>query len=153
GTTTVSAAFNNTGTVRVTSGGLVLNRGGTDAGTFDLAGGDLTLGAGTHVFNAGTAVTGTGTLHVTTGELTVNADIAVVRFDLSQGGTLDGAAKLTLTGTATCSASVMDGPGTTAVAAGAALTVSGNAPTTLNGVRKFDNFGTVNLTGTGGFSV
>ena len=110
---TISAVFNNTGTVDVESGVLTLSGGGTDvgatykgAGTVEFSGGALTLDASSTIagnasFSGGhTTVNGgvgSGLLSITGGEATFKGAVTAGALDQS-GGELDGSGTVTATG-------------------------------------------------------
>src|SRR5262249_8870701 len=92
GTTTVGIAFNNTGTVDVQTGVLMLNGGGTDSGPVTLAGGTtLTINSGTYTLAGGATVSG-GVVQVPSFVgLTVSGPASVDQLMLGGTLTLNGA--------------------------------------------------------------
>ncbi|MCK1485082.1 phosphatase PAP2 family protein [Bradyrhizobium sp. 193] len=137
-TSTISAAFNNRGTVNVQSGTLVLSGGGTDvggsytgAGTFEFSGGTRTLDAassitGNATFSGGTTTingsyTGSGTMQVSGGAVTI-AGAAITGSLVQTAGLLTGAGTLTASSSSEFSGGTQSGSGTTLAQGGAALT-------------------------------
>jgi hypothetical protein len=176
GTTAVNnVTVNNSGLVGVQAGTLNLGGGGgMHTGRFTIAAGaGLTFTGGARipvVLNAGASVSGPGLLtfagggaatqvnagatidpntrvSLTGGTLKLNTPVTLTSYNQS-GGALDGAATLTLSGAALWTGGTMQGGGTTAVAAGATLALSGTATKSLS-PRTLDVFGTVNHTGAG----
>jgi filamentous hemagglutinin family protein len=73
GTTTLAAAFHNTGTLDVNAGTVNLASGGTSTGTFDAApGATINFSGGTHNLGDGSILTGGGTIGYTGGTLNLN---------------------------------------------------------------------------------
>ena len=149
GTSNAIWFFNNTGTVEVQSGTFSLGSGGTHSGTFDVSAG-ATLGffAGTQNLNAGTSFPGAGALAFTGGTVNMN-----IPFSPTVPVTLSGGAVLNLTGDN--SFAVLDwfggtlgGSGTTTIAAGGTLTMSGSGIKILAN-RTLSNSGTIVQTGSG----
>jgi PEP-CTERM motif len=87
GTTTVSAQFNNAGTVEVQTGTIILSGGGTHTGAFDIAEGASlrlsTASATTHVLNAGTSLTGSGTVIIGAGVATSDTVVSNTAIDFA----------------------------------------------------------------------
>ena len=136
-------AFQNTGTVNVTSGTFALGGGGTSTGSFAVSSGAmLSFIAGTHLLDHGATFTGAGTARVAGGTITVgdapNDVVTGGAFGVA-GGTLDGLGTFNI-GNLTWTAGTMRGTGTTAVS-GAASTISGNGLRGLD--RKLNNSGTI----------
>ncbi|MCZ2341135.1 MAG: putative Ig domain-containing protein, partial [Bacteroidales bacterium] len=143
GTFYAGVAFVNNGQVSVGSGTLNLSAGGSGAGTWSVASGaNLTLstgsftlangavnGAGAVLISGGTVEVGTGftptgPVTLSSGSLTLTTSAAVSQFTQS-GGTLTGDGDLTVTGSLTWTSGTMSGAGTTIVAAGGTLALSG----------------------------
>lgn len=170
--TTATYNFNNTGTVDIQTGTLSLPRSGTSTGAFSIASGaTLTLDdSGTHDFNAGSSVSGAGsvtisggasttlniagtysatTTHITSGTINFNADASTTNLTLDgNNGNLGGTNTLTVNGTAAWSDGDMEGSGTTLIASGATMTISGTNDRVIDD-RTLSIAGTVNYTGTG----
>jgi hypothetical protein len=133
GTTSVTIAFNNSGTAEVQIGTLQLNSTGTSSGTFTVDGG-ATLAfnpSGNHILTATSTVNGAGNIQFSGGTVyvlgsftpggamkvnngTVNfassVDLAALTFT---GGTITGFADVTVEGALTWTGGTMSGPGTT----------------------------------------
>ena len=170
-TTSVSTAFNNSGTVNVNAGLFLPGGGGTSTGTFNIAdGAKLEFRNGNHTLNNVTT-SGAGTFQISTENVGADAVVAVnggthtTPFLLSgstmtgtdatfqgpvtwTGGTISGAAATTFTNDVTIS-----GPGTKALVGGRTLnleattTWSGNTGANNNAIR-FWNGATINNSGT-----
>jgi hypothetical protein len=149
GTTTIVSAvtFNNSGTVEVLSGTLAIAAGGSSSGVFTVAAGSAVTFTGSYTLDNGSNLLGAGVARVSTGTLTVSGSVSVQNFELTSGS-LTGAGTLTVTGTMTWSGGTMSGTGSTAIAAGATLALSGNAAKQL-GTRVLSNAGAATWTGTG----
>ena len=150
GAGTIGPVLNNTGTVRVDSGVMNLTRGGTEAGAFTLAAGAsmVLIGGGVTNLNAGTTFSGPGLLSLIGGEMYVNVPVSIPNYAQSNGN-VRGTSTLTLAGTANWSAGAMIDAGTTVVAAGATLTLSGQFDKGITTSRVLNNAGTINHIGTG----
>ena len=101
GAYTVTLPIHNTGTIRSTSGALLLNAGGsTSAGALDADGGDIYLNGGIYQFSGG-VITGSSYVYLTAGTARVTGDtgatsgLATGGFGIA-GGTLDGSAMLSV---------------------------------------------------------
>jgi uncharacterized repeat protein (TIGR01451 family) len=150
GTTTWNGLFKNDGVLRVETGTVSLNGGGTSAGTFtNLAGAVAQFTGGTHTLNNGAAFTGAGQSLVNGGTVNVAAGATA-----TAAGTF-GVASGTLGGTGTLLAAAgsqflwtggtMAGTtGRTVITNGATMTVSTGADKDLR--RVLDNYGTVTWT-------
>ena len=148
GTTTFSGlAFNNSGTVNVNSGVLTLSDG-TSSGAFNaVSGSRIDFAAGTHTLAAGAAVAGAGSARVTgPAILSLAANVKAVNFDVA-GGTLDGPGNLTVSGTLQWTSGTMRGAGTTTIAPGGKLDITGSAAKNLQ--RTVMNGGVTTWSGTG----
>jgi hypothetical protein len=119
-------------------------------GVLPAAGDDVCVPEGAEVTHStGTTTIDTlqaaGAVKLTGGTLTLagtSDDSTAARFDQS-GGTLAGAGRLVVGGTMAWSGGRMSGPGTTAIAAAATLTVSGNGE--LNAGRVLENAGAIDF--------
>jgi hypothetical protein len=174
GTTINNVTVNNSGVLNVQSGVLdIAGGGGTHSGQFTInTGGALSFTAGATVpvlLNSGTLISGQGPVSfngtagvatqlnvgagitsstpvsLTGGTLKLNTPLTLNTYSQS-GGTLDGAAPLTLSGPATWTGGTMQGGGTTAIATDVILTMSGNSQKSLS-QRTLSVAGTVNHTG------
>ncbi|MGE0860556.1 MAG: choice-of-anchor D domain-containing protein, partial [Gammaproteobacteria bacterium] len=162
GTTTVDAAFNNSGSVEVQTGLLDLGGGGNQSAsaTFDIStGATLRLG-GNHAFANFAGITSAGRLLVSSGgtqgsgALTLGgvleiaggalilADDGVAQNYTQSSGTLDGAGDLTVNGAALLSGGRMSGTGVTVLANGGDLSGIG-----LDAGRTLESRGTVRWLG------
>jgi hypothetical protein len=72
GTTSISAFFNNSGTVNVNSGTLNLSGGGTSSGAFNLAPAGTLSFTANHTLSAGSSVSGSGVVNVTSATVSLN---------------------------------------------------------------------------------
>jgi hypothetical protein len=138
-TTSITTAFNNTGTVNVNAGTFLPGGGGTSTGTYNIANGaKLELRNGAHTLNNVTT-SGAGTFQISTEN--VGADASVVlnggthttAFLLS-GSTLSGT-NHTFQGPATWTGGTITGPNTASTTFGNTLTISGPTGKTLSGGR------------------
>jgi hypothetical protein len=168
GTTTVTAALNNTGTLEVASGTLSLNGGGDNSSNFTvdvgarlafgassylLDGASSLAGAGDVSFGSDTAVLGayavTGTTTVSGGTVRFDVDVSLPALVLS-GGALTGPSTVTVSGPFTWTGGTLSGTGTTEADGG--IAISGANDKHLNG-RTLINVATATVTGTGGVEV
>ncbi len=126
GTTSITVPFNNSGTVQVQTGTISLADGGTQSGNFHTnSSTSLLFAGGTHTLGAGTSFTGAGTAGVTAGTVSVDAAVAATNFSQS-GGTLQGSSNLTVSGTYAWSGGTQSGTGSTILAPGAQMNISGS---------------------------
>lgn len=135
--------FNNDGTVNVNGNLLNLTGGGTQASAAFVvpAGSALGLG-GTHSFDAATTITGSGTVSVASGTSTFNGTSVGPAFAITggeadfngtssvgalneTGGTVGGTGSLSLHGISSWTGGIMNGTGTTIVAADGTLNLLG----------------------------
>ncbi|HUP63827.1 MAG TPA: hypothetical protein VM557_00910, partial [Thermoanaerobaculia bacterium] len=141
------ALFNNGGAVSVTGGTLAINSGGAATNGFTVAAGaSLSFGASTYVLNAGSSLGGAGT--ITFGGATVDVAAAVTSSAAQlvfSSGTLTGVASLTVTGALAWTGGTMSGAGSTDIATGATLAISGTGAKYLAGR-------TLNIAGSAGWS-
>ena len=159
--------FHNTGTVRAVTGGLALNGGGTNAGTFDIAAGAAVGITRPYTFLAGATTIGTGfldvpnfgvaltvdgaasvaNLRVIGGTVTVNAALTVQSMLLNNIPSLvTGPGALTVTGPLTWAGGTMGGTGVTNLAG---TTTISNMPARLD-TRTVNNSGTATVSVFGG---
>ena len=109
GSATINDTFNNSGTVSVNSGNLVLSGGGTDSGGFAVASGaTLNLGGGTCTINAGSTISGAGNFTVSGGTVTMGGTLSLTGTWTVSGGTAN------LTGSASMSGNTLVVSGGTA---------------------------------------
>ena len=176
GTTHIGVpSFNNDGTLSIQSGTLTFGNASTHNGLVGVAGGATLVigGAGMqHNFNAGSSLTGagnvnfsaatningmynvTGTTSILDRNINFNADASIPTLNFT-GGRLAGSATVTVTGAMTWTSGTMGGQGagngTTVIAQGATLTITGtdNSSKSLR-ERTLNNAGTINLTDTAG---
>ena len=76
GVTTINAVLNNTGTVEVQAGTLLLSKGGTSTGPFNASEATLTFGGGTHTLSGGADITARN-LNLVSGTVTSSARVLV----------------------------------------------------------------------------
>jgi hypothetical protein len=131
----LNTGLNNSGTVDVQTGTLAFGGGtGSSSGQFKaVAGSEVVFVAGTQTLTDGATASGAGALAVrnlngsTGGTLQVSGSVQAERLNLGYLGTLSGTGTLTITGTGSqWTSGLMTGGGTTKIASGADLTVSGN---------------------------
>jgi hypothetical protein len=169
GTSSISIAFNNSGTLDVQMGTLNLNNGGDSTGSFVVeAGATLAFNSGTHTLRAASSVSGAGTVQFGTtdfggagtinelGTYSVNTtnlvsstvnfahDSTLVNLNMSNG-TLTGLNDVTVTGTLNWTGGTMSGAGRT-ISTGT-LNISGNNSKTLD-TRTLNNSASATWTGT-----
>ncbi|WP_432444791.1 hypothetical protein, partial [Rhizobium leguminosarum] len=141
-TSTITAVFNNSGTVDVQSGTLDLSSGGTDVGatykgvgTVQFSGGTRTLDAASSITgnvtfsSSGTTIingtyTGSGTTTMSGGTATF-AGAATTGVLVQTAGSISGAVPLTVSGASTLSGGTQGGPGTTFANGGAEFISTG----------------------------
>ena len=150
GNTTIGVTFNNSGTVRVESGNLLLQGAGASTGPFELAAGsnlDFTSGA-SHVLQQGATITGAGGTRILSGAtLTVSGnDVSINR--LEQSGTIQGTGTLLINQSHNWNSGLMTGAGTTSIAPAATSTWSTSIKT-LAGGRIINNLGAIEWQGGG----
>ncbi|MGA2557653.1 MAG: hypothetical protein ABSG04_15400, partial [Verrucomicrobiota bacterium] len=139
GTTTLSAAFVNTGDVQVQSGTVDLTGGGSASGTFEVsANATLQFGGGTYTLSSASSVTGAGTVLISAGTVNSSGTFSLTGTNTISGGTL-----------------AVNSPGSLAVTnlilSGGSL--NGNVPVAVNGPFSWssgyiNNTGGVTLNGT-----
>ncbi len=143
GTTTLAIPFNNSATVNVQGGSLVLSGGGNNTGSFNISSSTaMNVTAGTYTFNTGTVVSGTGTFGLTGGTLSIAQASAVNSPWTISNGTLNGVGDVTANGVLTWSGGTMSGTGKTVVGATGLLNLSTTASVTLS--RILENNGSIN---------
>jgi hypothetical protein len=185
GTTELTAStisLNNTGSLSVEEGTLLLNGGGTLGGSLDVAGaGELNLGGGSfavptrttsNIAGTITLTGGTGTIAETLGVMAGSIDLRGGSWTFSadqsfpsltqSGGTLRGTGNLTITNVFSWSGGGMMDAGKTLIADTATGTISGGSGKGLDLNRVLENAGTLiagggplffNLSGAGGGAV
>jgi hypothetical protein len=151
GAASVSAVFNNDGTVNGNSGTLQLSGGGFSAGTFNAAG-TLSFTGLTQTLGAGAAFGGAGTVRVDGGTLVLNADVPATNFGLGSG-TLSGTGTLTVAGNFAWTGGTMASPaglgGLGGAVSNGALTINGPDLKLLAGGYTLTTNGTVTWAGAG----
>ena len=154
GTTSITIAFTNTGTVDVQSGTLSLGANGSSSAALNVSGASATLlfAAGVFDLNAGTTVAGPGTVLLnSSGTLNVNTAVpipAATTFTFL-AGTLAGTGTLTTNGTFNWSGGLMTGAGVTTV--NGPFNLSGLVA--INGSRTLNNASTANWTSANGLGM
>jgi autotransporter passenger strand-loop-strand repeat protein len=130
GTAVIGVAFDNTGTISgtSTSGTLSLEGGGSSTGVFNIAAGAVVQFNGGDFTLSGGSGSGTGTLLIAGGEVTVGANTTLGTGFGQNGGTLDGNAKLT-----------MSGPGSLGTVNGGVMVETGHGTLDLAGTTTFGN--------------
>jgi hypothetical protein len=154
GTATVRWALNNTGTVQVQSGTLKLTSGGLSTGSFVVdAGTALDFDGGTYALDSGATLSGPGNVTLTTGAIDVRgAATASAPVTLGPGTTLTGAGSMTFDGTLTWTFNAyMTGAGATEISPSGSLSSSGTS-WRLDLARTLNNRGLILLTGTASFA-
>jgi hypothetical protein len=127
--------LNNAGTLDLQTGTLNLAGGGSNTGSINLSPNtfhNVSSNDATLTLASGTTINGTGQLHVTGGHVNVTADVSVANTALD-GGSIDGTATYTDTGSFSWTAGGMGGAGTTVVSPTATLTMSGTNDKYLDG--------------------
>jgi hypothetical protein len=125
--------FNNTGTVQVNQGQMVLLSGGAATGTFTAtANGSLIFNGGTYTLDPGADLSSAGIVQVASGTLEVNATVSAMSLAVLNGGTLqiDSNGVVNVSGDYTLQAGgylVVQLGGTTPGAGSAQLNVAGTA--------------------------
>jgi hypothetical protein len=154
GTTNIQqGAFNNSGTVNVSTGTLQLSAGGNMSGSFAVASGStLQFGGGLVNLNNGTTITQSGagsasSLGISGGIVSVNTALTIGTSQVGlTGGVLTGAAPLTVTSQLTWSGGNMTGTGSTTIVAKTGVLNVNSTNALLLDTR------TLNLAGTGTWS-
>ena len=138
-TTTVGSVFNNSGTVNVNAGNLLMQAGGTSTGIFNIAdGAKIEFRNGTHVLN-NVITSGAGTLQISTENVgadalvTINGGTLNSAFHLS-GSTLNGENHV-FKGPSTWSGGTITGSAAQSTGFDGALSINGSAGKTLSGGR------------------
>ncbi|MEK7445750.1 MAG: hypothetical protein AABZ70_12920, partial [candidate division NC10 bacterium] len=149
GQLTLANAFNHTGTGSVLAGVINNGGGGSSSGSLALSSGtQVNITGGTQSLAAGTSLTGAGRYRVNGGILTINGAVGADNLDVL-AGTLNGSGTLTINSSMIWSGGAQsDTSGTTAIAAGKTLDITG----AVSLGRRIDNFGTTTWTGTGNIS-
>jgi RHS repeat-associated protein len=149
--TWLNITFNNPGIVNLQSG-VIEDDGGLVTGKFNLTAGTvLLINAGATTFGAGAAVNGAGLVDVgNNATLVISSPITIVNFELDSA-TLTGASALTVTGSFAWTNGAMTGTGSTVIAPGASLEITGPASKLID-ARTLTNNGTVIWSGVGQIS-
>lgn len=132
GTTDLQATFNNTGTLTVSAGTLKLAGGGNSTGAINIGHPATLQIASDYTISSAAQVTGNGTLQLASGTLALNGSLGVAQFTQT-GGQLTGSQ--TFTRNASWQAGDWNASaagGTTTVASGGALVISGSGSRNFN---------------------
>ena len=151
--------LNSSGTVNVQSGTLTANAGsGTqlESGVFDVASGAELLfassvdgdGEGDVELNAGTQLLGSGLYELDLGFVTVDSEVSVPNLTIT-GGVLNGPNTLTVTNSFNWKGGELDNAGTTAIAQGATMSLTGSKNLLMRNGHVLANDGTVVWSATG----
>ena len=165
GTTSITAAFNNSGSVIVQTGTLSLGNGGDSHGSFNAQpGGVLNFAGGAMTLESNSGVTGAGTIGFSGGTVDVNGGYTVSGSTVINGGTanfngsattvggslssgtLGGSGNLTVSGTMNWTGGTMNGSGATTIGSGGSLVISGTG-IKFFGQRTINNGGTASWSG------
>ncbi|HQR72047.1 MAG TPA: hypothetical protein PLE54_15690, partial [Burkholderiaceae bacterium] len=149
-TTTIGSVFNNTGTVNVNAGTMLMNAGGTSTGVFNLAAGALLeFRNGTHTLNNVTT-SGAGTLQISTDNVGADALVTINGGTLTSGFLLSGSTMngtdQTFQGPSTWTGGTITGTAAQSTTFSGALTISGANTKVLSGGRSI-NAGNTTWTG------
>ncbi|HEV8604728.1 MAG TPA: Ig-like domain-containing protein [Tepidisphaeraceae bacterium] len=126
GTNTFGVIFDNNGSATVGTGTLLLGSGGSSSGTFTTNGSaNITFGGNSYAFNDGTTLAGAGMVRVTAGTVSVGGAVSATNLSL-EGGTLDGAGTISISGTINWSGGTFAGAGVTTVGNAGTFNISGN---------------------------
>ncbi|HUG09429.1 MAG TPA: immunoglobulin domain-containing protein, partial [Opitutaceae bacterium] len=137
GTSHIVSTFNNAGTVSVASGTLQLSGNGSDTGTYNIsADATVAMTTGARTLQSGASIAGAGAFVQSGGTLTVAGTIPAVNYRMN-GGTLNGAGQLNITGLFTWTIGTMSGTGTTHVAVGGTYSIEGGNTRVLSETRQF----------------
>jgi fibronectin-binding autotransporter adhesin len=174
GTQMLNVALSNTGTLEVNSGRLEITDGftnrhevavgaggelvisqnaGTSSGQFQIgAGGLVSYLSGNQALETNAVINGEGLLSVGgTARLAMNGTVSVQNLQLVTGGTISGSGPLNIGGAFNWTGGNREGPGVTAVQAGAQLNISGSGTKGFY-YHTLENSGTINWDGTGAWS-
>jgi uncharacterized repeat protein (TIGR01451 family) len=156
-TTIDGNGFNNSGTLDVQSGTVILGSGGTSTGIFNAASSGAIFVSSVYTLGTGATLTGNGNYQLAAGQLAVSAAAVAVNHMTLAGGNLDihggGSLSTTSTGVIDWSAdATLSGAGTLNVAAGGTLNFSGSGTRYIDG-GTLNNSGTVNWSGGNNLSV
>ncbi len=148
-------AFTNTGTIDLETGTIRFEGGGSNSGTLDaVTGTSYVFPGGTFTFNSGTALTTQGTVRIAGATVTIPTGVTIPMPTLVfDSGTINGPGTLTsgVAGTITWNGGYMEGGGTTLINSDGTLNLPGTTARMLgyNDARTLDNYGTINISGTG----
>lgn len=165
-TTEIDVAFNNLGTVNVTSGTLALSAISTASGPFSVsAGANLSFLSGAHTYTAAATIGG-GTVSFVGGTVTLAGSYSAASTTIGgasvafnhptnatgsvafSSGVFSGGGRFAVNdGTFTWTGGTMNGAGTTTIASTSSLALSGAATKTLGASRILRIDGTANLSG------
>ncbi|HUG10433.1 MAG TPA: hypothetical protein VMM36_05445, partial [Opitutaceae bacterium] len=137
GTSHLAGTFNNAGTVSVVSGTLQLSGNGSDTGTYNIsADAAVAMTTGARTLQSGASIAGAAAFVQSGGTLTVTGTVPAVNYRMN-GGTLNGAGQLNITGLFTWTIGTMTGTGTTHVAVGGTYSIEGGNTRVLGETRQF----------------
>ncbi|HEV7571716.1 MAG TPA: LamG-like jellyroll fold domain-containing protein [Thermoanaerobaculia bacterium] len=157
-TTTIDGnGFNNSGTLDVQSGSVILGSGGTSTGVFNATSPGAIFVSSVYTLGTGATLTGNGNYQLAAGQIAVSAAGLTVNHMTLAGGNLDihggGSLSTTSTGVIDWNAdATLSGAGTLNVAAGGTLNVSGFGTRYIDG-GTINNSGTINWSGGNNISV
>ena len=152
-TTSMGSVFNNTATVNVNAGTMLMNGGGTDSGAFHIAdGAKLEFRNGVHTLNNVTT-SGAGTFQISTENVGADATVAVnggthTTTFLMSGSTMTGTSN-TFQGAATWTGGTITGAASASTTFGSTLAITGANTKTLSGGRSV-NAGNITWSGNTG---
>jgi uncharacterized repeat protein (TIGR01451 family) len=155
-TTIDGNGFDNSGTLDVQSGTVVLGSGGTSTGIFNAASTGTILVSSVYTLGTGATLTGSGNYQLAAGQLNVSAAGVTVNHLTLAGGNLNingGASVSTASGVVDWNAdATLSGAGSLSVAAGGTLNFAGSGTRYIDG-GTLNNSGTINWSGGNNLSV
>jgi uncharacterized repeat protein (TIGR01451 family) len=155
-TTTIDGnGFNNSGTLDVQSGTLLLGSGGTSTGVFNATAAGTILVSSVYTLGTGATLTGSGNFQLSAGQLAVIATGVAVNHLTLTGGTLNitGAISTTASGVIDWTAdATLTGGGSLNITSGGVLNINGSGTRFIDG-GTINNGGTVNWSGGNNISV
>jgi uncharacterized repeat protein (TIGR01451 family) len=157
-TTTIDGnGFNNSGTLDVQSGTVILGSGGTSSGIFNATSPGVILVSSVYTLGTGATLTGNGNYQLAAGQINVSAAGVTVNHMTLAGGNLNinggGSVSTTSTGIIDWSSdATLSGAGTLNVAVGGTLNFSGSGTRYIDG-GTLNNSGTINWSGGNNLSV
>ncbi len=156
-TTLDGNGFDNSGTLDVQSGSVVLGSGGTSTGVFNAAASGAIFVSSVYTLGTGATLTGSGNYQLAAGQLEVAAAGVTVNHMTLAGGNLDiaggGSLSTTSSGVIDWNAdATLSGAGTLNIAAGGTLNFSGSGTRYIAG-GTLNNSGTINWSGGNNLSI